>query len=63
MGFEIGDEVEFVAEWSSFCGQTGHVSAVKPRLMVVLDDDARPIAVGHHEVRRTSKPGPWGAGE
>ncbi len=46
----VGDRVEVVASWSTFRGMRGRVVETAPRLMVVLDDDPRAIAVGHREV-------------
>lgn len=47
---KLGEPVIFVADWSSFVGKRGHVTQVHPFVMVVLDDDPRPIRVGEREV-------------
>jgi hypothetical protein len=46
---KIGQRVLFIAVWSSFRGKRGHVHATDP-LMVVMDDDPKPIRVGTREV-------------
>lgn len=45
-----GDRIQVIADWSSFFGTKGTITATVPRLMVVLDDDPRPIAVGEREI-------------
>lgn len=45
-----GDRIEVTASWSSFRGQRGRIVATAPHLMVVLDDDPRPMRVGQTEV-------------
>ncbi len=45
-----GDRVEVVASWSTFRGMRGRVDSVAPYLMVVLDDDPRPVRMGETEV-------------
>lgn len=41
----IGDRIEVRSDWSSFDGQRGRVTQMAPYLMVVLDDDPRPIRI------------------
>lgn len=47
---KIGQRVLFIASWSSFKGKRGHVCQTEPVLMVVMDDDPKPIRVGEREV-------------
>lgn len=47
----VGDKVWFFAQWSSFHGLTGEVTVITPRLMVLIDGDRHPVAVGDREVR------------
>ncbi len=46
---KVGQRVLFIARWSTFLGKRGHVSQTAP-LMVVMDDDPKPIRVGEREV-------------
>lgn len=46
------DRVEFHAMWSSFFGLRGKVVSTTPRLMVLIDGDRHPVAVGDREVRQ-----------
>ncbi len=45
----VGDAVAVVAQWSSFCGMKGKVTALAP-LMVLIHGDKYPIRVGEREV-------------
>ncbi len=48
---KIGDPIVVSAQWSSFYGFRGRVTATDPHLMVLLHGDAHSIRVGEREVR------------
>jgi hypothetical protein len=50
--FYVGDRVLVFAQWSSFYRMNGTVEATKPRLMVRIDGDSYPIAMGERECIR-----------
>jgi hypothetical protein len=50
--FYVGDRVLVFALWSSFYRMNGTVTATKPRLMVRIDGDSYPIAMGERECIR-----------
>lgn len=47
---KVGDRVLVHEAWSSFQGQRGEVTQTKPFLMVLLDDESRPMRFGDSEV-------------
>lgn len=42
---DLGARVEVIASWSSFRGMRGRVVQTDPFLMVVFDDDPRPMRI------------------
>lgn len=60
---KVGTRVLFVADWSSFVGMHGHITQVEPRLMAVIGDDPRPMAIGESEVIPDPEPQHTVAGE
>jgi len=46
----VGDRVVVTAQWSSFAGMRGVVTATSPHLMILIDRDKYPIRVGVKEV-------------
>ena len=50
--FYVGDRVLVFAAWSSFYRMNGTVVATAPRLMVRLDGDSLPLAMGERECIR-----------
>jgi hypothetical protein len=42
---KVEQRVEVIASWSSFRGMRGTVTQTSPFLMVVMDDDPRPIRI------------------
>lgn len=48
----VGDRIEVTARWSSFVGKRGRVTEMHPFMMVVLDDDPRPLRIEEQSVVR-----------
>jgi hypothetical protein len=46
----VGDLVCVAAQWSSFYGMKGKVTAIAPHLMILIHGDKYPIRVGEREV-------------
>ena len=52
MTFYVNDRIVFFAQWSTWRGMTGRVTATKPGLWVLIDGDTQPVAVTDREIVR-----------
>lgn len=55
---KAGARVRVLADWSTFRGQEGRVTATRPHLMVLLRDERQPMRFGETEVSEVSESDP-----